>query len=37
LPEAALERIGGQLADRQRSLADASVEPGSPLALRVFN
>lgn len=37
LPEAALERIGGQLADRQRSLADAGVEPGSPLALRVFN
>lgn len=37
LPEAALARIGGQLADRQRSLADAGVEPGSPLALRVFN
>jgi hypothetical protein len=37
LPDAALARIGGQLAERQRSLTDAGVEPGSPLALRVFN
>lgn len=37
LTDAALARIGGQLAERQRSLAEAGVEPGSPLALRVFN
>jgi hypothetical protein len=37
LSDAALARIGGQLAERQRSLAEAGVEPGTPLALRVFN
>jgi hypothetical protein len=32
-----LERIDQQIAQRQQSLADAGFEPGSPLALRVFN
>ncbi len=37
LAEGALARIGEQVSARQQALTDAGIEPGSVLALRVFN